>query len=615
MGEHFVGRENARDRPQNARVGVVGAARALLEPAHVAGLQGGHDVGQGRVVLAGSLAVVGVHHVQVLQVGNAAGRLQGLHRLVGDDDNHGRGRHGVVLQLRVIQRAGQCVLFAGDGHGGGGVQHGTGQGLHDFHIVRQSAGARLGGHGLLALQRAGAVEVGQRHNGQVRRAHGAQIVQAQRLWIGASGLGGRNERVVGHVRRRVGAHLGPRAHGLGPQFRRGLFQSGGHVPVVGLGLGQAIGSLGLHLGAALERIARRRGLRPAGPVPYGRVQAGGIGVRPFRAADEHLHKPHARGEHRDGEEQQHTHGPQRQKRRVHLAGDLAYGEQVQLAQVHAAHPREHGDGEAGERQEEQKRSYEHADGGSQKFRLIQHHQAVFDELLVGVSEDGDGCDEPHEADPRVAHAGALVLLAGADEVDELAAAHGDGVEGGHHHVNGSEAGERDEEGVGGEHELVVGHRRAEQRGGEKRQSLGEQHAADEAHGQGKQPHEHRLVQHDARHMARRHAQHQVGAELPLAAADEELVGVQNEEAQHAGHHHGEHAQDVGGGIEHAARGRGFHIEEDLLAADGVERVEHRHTEQQRDEVDGVVAHRSADVAQGELKIHGRPPRRGTTRPP
>ena len=138
-------------------------------------------------------------------------------------------------------------------------------------------------------------------------------------------------------------------------------------------------------------------------------------------------------------------------------------------------------------------------------------------------------------------------------------------------------------------------------------SLGEQHAADEAHGQGKQPHEHRLVQHDARHMARRHAQHQVGAELPLAAADEELVGVQNEEAQHAGHHHGEHAQDVGGGIEHAARGRGFHIEEDLLAADGVERVEHRHTEQQRDEVDGVVAHRSADVAQGELKIHGRLP--------
>ena len=97
-------------------------------------------------------------------------------------------------------------------------------------------------HGLLALQRAGAVEVGQRHNGQVRRAHGAQIVQAQRLWIGASGLGGRNER----ARRscpapRIGAHLGPRAHGLGPQFRRGLFQSGGHVPVVGLGLGQAIG--------------------------------------------------------------------------------------------------------------------------------------------------------------------------------------------------------------------------------------------------------------------------------------------------------------------------------------------------------------------------------------
>ena len=62
-------------------------------------------------------------------------------------------------------------------------------------------------------------------------------------------------------------------------------------------------------------------------------------------------------------------------------------------------------------------------------------------------------------------------------------------------------------------------------------------AADEAHGQGEQSHEHRLVQHDARHVSRRHAQHEVGAELPLAPADEELVRVQNEEAQHAGHHH------------------------------------------------------------------------------
>ena len=151
LGEHFVRRENARDRPQEARVGVVGALGALLEPAHVPRLQRGHDVVQGRVVLAGGLAVVGVHHVQVLGVGNAALCAQGFHGLVGGDDDQGRGRHGVVLQLRVVQRAGQRVVGAGDGHRGSRIQHGLGQGRHHVHVVRQGAGARCQFHGILAL--------------------------------------------------------------------------------------------------------------------------------------------------------------------------------------------------------------------------------------------------------------------------------------------------------------------------------------------------------------------------------------------------------------------------------------------------------------------------------
>ena len=482
LGEHLVRRENARDRPQKARVGVAGPLGALLETAHVPGLQNRYDVVHGRVVLFGGLAVIGVHHVQVLGIGNAASGLQGVHGLIGGDDDHGRGRHGVVLQLRIVQRAGQGVLLASDGHRGVRIQHGLGQGRHHIHVVRESAGARRQFHGILALQRAGAVEVGERHHSEVRLAHGAQVVQAQNRRIGGCGLGGCDEGLVGHIRHGIGAHLGEGAHRFCPQLRCGLFQGGGHVPVVGFRLGQALRGLGLHFGAALKRVARRRGARPVGPVPHGRLQGGGVGVRRFSAADEYLHEPHARGEHRDGEEQQHAHGPQGQERRVHLAGDLAHGEQVQPAQVHAAKPREHGNGEACERPEEQKRSHQHADGGADKLGLVQHHEPVLDQLPVGVDENGHGRDEPHEADPRVAHAGALVLLAGANEVDELAAAHGDGVEGGHHHVDGGEAGERDEEGVGGEHELVVGHRGAEQRRGEKRQPLGEQHAADKAHG-------------------------------------------------------------------------------------------------------------------------------------
>ena len=49
-------------------------------------------------------------------------------------------------------------------------------------------------------------------------------------------------------------------------------------------------------------------------------------------------------------------------------------------------------------------------------------------------------------------------------------------------------------GVRREHELVVAHGGAEQRRGEERQRLGQQHAADKAHGQRDEAHEHRLVQ-------------------------------------------------------------------------------------------------------------------------
>ena len=124
---------------------------ALLEAAHVAGLQGRHDVVDGRVILAGGLTVVGVHHVQVLGVGNAVGGFQGFYGFIGSDDDHGCGRHGVVFQLRVVQGTCQGVLLASDGHRGARIQHGLGQGRHHVHVVHQGAGARCQFHGILAL--------------------------------------------------------------------------------------------------------------------------------------------------------------------------------------------------------------------------------------------------------------------------------------------------------------------------------------------------------------------------------------------------------------------------------------------------------------------------------
>ena len=129
LGEHFVGRENARDRPQEARVGVVGASGCPSRSRPGRGAAGPPRCRPRAASFSPAVLPLSAYITfRYCGVGNAAGGLQGLHGLIGSDDDHGRGRHGVVLQLRVVQGTCQRVLLAGDGHRGGGLQHGAGQG-------------------------------------------------------------------------------------------------------------------------------------------------------------------------------------------------------------------------------------------------------------------------------------------------------------------------------------------------------------------------------------------------------------------------------------------------------------------------------------------------------
>ena len=225
---------------------------------------------------------------------------------------------------------------------------------------------------------------------------------------------------------------------------------------------------------------------------------------------------------------------------------------------------------------------------------------------------GDGREEADEADPGVAHAEARVLRAGRQEVDELVAPDGQRVEQPRHGEDEHEAPQRQQEGVGREHESVLFHLDVEQPRRDERQPLRQREAQGQAHAQRNEAHRHRLQKHDDRHAGRVHAQHEVGAELLLASADEEPVRVQHEKAQHAGDDHAEHPQHLTGHLEHAGRGGILEVEQDGLAGHRVERVEHRHAEHERDEVDSVVAYRAPNVAESEFSQHRARHRPGTS---
>ena len=186
------------------------------------------------------------------------------------------------------------------------------------------------------------------------------------------------------------------------------------------------------------------------------------------------------------------------------------------------------------------------------------------------------------------------------------------VEDKHHDEHEREADECEEGRLGREAKAEVGDRLVEEGCRHKHQDLREEHTHGEPHQKRGDRREERLEHEDQRDLTLPHTQQLVEAKLPLATLDQVVVGIDHEEAQNEGQKHRDEAHEHRDGLHHLAR---VLREEVRLSGDGVERVEHRHAQHERDEVDRVVAQRLAYVAQGQPKEHrtAHPP--SSRRPP
>ena len=216
--------------------------------------------------------------------------------------------------------------------------------------------------------------------------------------------------------------------------------------------------------------------------------------------------------------------------------------------VHAAGAREHADGEARRRPEEQKRPHQHERGGLPELE-IELHQAVLHKRDVGPRQKRACRHEPREAHPGVAY-GERSLRACAESRSISRKRRMDSVlnsattakmHAKHASVCTRASGEKTNR--------YLRHGDAEQPRRQKRQPLRQGDARNQAHRQRRAAHARRLHEHDGRGLPRAHAQKQIRAEFGLAPTHEEAVGVDHQKAQHAGDEHREHPQEAPGELE------------------------------------------------------------------
>ena len=134
------------------------------------------------------------------------------------------------------------------------------------------------------------------------------------------------------------------------------------------------------------------------------------------------------------------------------------------------------------------------------------------------------------------------------------------------------------------------------------QPLGGGKAHQQTQDQGDDPHNARLQEQNQRHLALAQAQEQVGAQLPLPAAEQKVVGVENQAGQHHRHKHGKHVHHDKNRCDD---GVSVLAEKDHggLAVQGVEGIEQPHAEGEGEQVDPVVPEGPAHVACGKLTKH------------
>ena len=202
-----------------------------------------------------------------------------------------------------------------------------------------------------------------------------------------------------------------------------------------------------------------------------------------------------------------------------------------------------------------------------------------------------------------AHELLLVLARGTHEVNQLHAAQRKPVEGHHHDEDHAKAPEGEQERVGREEEREVLDRGLEHPRGHKEEHLREERPQSDAHPKRDRSHQQRLQRENRVHLPRAHAQHLIEAKLLLAPAHEEVVRVHHEKAQYHGEKDGDSVEDLPHLPERLTN---IPTKEVPLHADGVERVEHGHAQDEREEVHGVVVQELAHVAKGELSEHRQP---------
>lgn len=288
-----------------------------------------------------------------------------------------------------------------------------------------------------------------------------------------------------------------------------------------------------------------------------------------------------------------------------LAQPLAQGEDVEIFVVQpraALDELHHKAGQGPEDQQGARRS-QPQHGEAQKGNRNGQRHAEGEQN--GVS--GDEADHPqhklehrHSQGPGLQH---LVFPLPVDQVNELCLGHLHPAEDHHQQEDYAEVQHRLARRPGGKsHSQHVGHVYLEHGQSEGGHPKAGRHPQGQSGGQGDQADEARLQKEQAGHLPLAQAQQQVGAQLPLPAAEEKAVGVEDQAGQHHRHEDGKNVYQRGDGL-HDGVAYIVQIDQRPLAVQGVEGVEQADAKGEGEQIHPVVPKGPAHVAQGQLREH------------
>ena len=307
----------------------------------------------------------------------------------------------------------------------------------------------------------------------------------------------------------------------------------------------------------------------------------------------------------DGQQQEDAHHRLGQIGGVDLAEPLAQGKDVQVFVIHprVALDKLHHKAGQGPEDEQGARRTQPQHGETQKGDRHRQGHAEGEQNGIGPSQTnhaGRQLDHRRHQGPGLEH---LVLPLSVNQVDELGAGYPDPAEQHDQQENNTKVEHCLSRRLGGEvHRQQSGYVHLKHGQGEGGHAEAGQHPQSKPGGQGNQAHNARLQEEQAGHLPLAQAKKQIGAQLPLPAAEEKAVGVQNEAGQHHRHKDGKDVDNHHNGVHHRIFALGK-VDNGSLALDGVEGIEQAHTEGEGEQVDAVVPEGPAHVAQGQLREH------------